>query len=113
MDKKRDELANIAVEKWFKDNNWVATEGKVIPAKAMYKKAWDACKQEMEKTHVPLSEVQKLVEALKFYKNENNYNLGKIGRWNKTDCGDYFTNDYGQTANKALEQFNAKYGEKR
>lgn len=28
--------SNDSVEKWFKDNGWVATEGKVIPSIAAY-----------------------------------------------------------------------------
>lgn len=29
--------SNDSVEKWFKDNGWVSTEGKVIPSIASYK----------------------------------------------------------------------------
>lgn len=117
MDKKRDELSALELG----DHCYPFIRG------------WDACKLETEKTHVPLSEVNKLVEALKFYANTTNWDEIWLDSEdgnddNSGDCscridlsdveikkdkdGSIYYSTAGLTARQALEQF-AKYGEKR
>lgn len=67
-----DEAAKIEVEAWFRKNNWVPTEGKVIPSIDAFKAgaAWQKQREE------------KLVEALRFiYKQVDSCAYGINDKW--------------------------------
>lgn len=60
--KTKDELAAEALtEKWFKENNWVPTEGKVIPAIAMFHAG---LAHEREKSKRLVTDIKDTVEYL-------------------------------------------------